>query len=139
MQLALPSLQLASYSSKVSDALYASSSAESDVYWTPSRNEDEIYSQMAQWKFHEIQRYRVRCSEKLGEGQFGDVYRALWQAPSETVVVAVKQVKKGSPESEKVKLLQEAAILGQFKHRHVVGLFGVVTVGQPVSWKIMHN
>ena len=32
-----------------------------------------------------------------------------------------------------MKLLQEAAILGQFRHEHIVHLVGVVTVDEPVS------
>ena len=36
-------------------------------------------------------------------------------------------------ETEKVKLLQEGAIMGQFQHSNVVRLHGVVTVGEPVS------
>ena len=42
-------------------------------------------------------------------------------------------LKAGNEESEKVKL-QEAAINGQFKHPNVVKLFGVVTVGESVSY-----
>ena len=42
-------------------------------------------------------------------------------------------LKKGANESEKVKLLQEAAILGQFTHTNIVTLHGVVTVEEPVS------
>ena len=37
------------------------------------------------------------------------------------------------PEEEKVRFLQEAAIMGQFSHPNVVKLYGVVTVGEPVS------
>jgi len=47
--------------------------------------------------------------------------------------VAVKTLKPGSSEDEKVKFLQEAAINGQFKHPHVVQLLGVVIAGEPVS------
>ena len=47
--------------------------------------------------------------------------------------MAVKMVTTNSPEEEKVKLLQEAAIMGQFSHPNVVQLHGVVTVGEPVS------
>ena len=50
------------------------------------------------------------------------------------IQVAVKSVKSGSNEMEKVKLLQEAAIMGQFSHPNVVRLIGIVTVGEPVSW-----
>ena len=37
-------------------------------------------------------------------------------------------------EEEKVKFLQEAAIMGQFRHPNIVKLMGVVTVGEPVSF-----
>ena len=49
------------------------------------------------------------------------------------VEVAVKTLKEGSDESDKVKFLQEAAIMGQFIHHNVVEMFGVVTEGEPVS------
>ena len=49
------------------------------------------------------------------------------------VEVAVKTLKEGSDEEDRVKFLQEAAIMAQFKHANVVVLHGVVTHGQPVS------
>ena len=107
---------------------------ESVIYWAPSATESEIYSQMSQWKFLEIPRQIITISSKLGEGQFGEVFKASWQSTKGLIECAVKQVRKGSPSNERVKLLQEAATLGQFKHRHVIRLFGVVTVGEPVSF-----
>ena len=47
--------------------------------------------------------------------------------------VAVKMLKPQSTEEGKVKFLQEAAIMGQFLHPHVVKLHGVVTMGEPVK------
>ena len=47
--------------------------------------------------------------------------------------VAVKMLKEGADELEKVKFLQEAAIMGQFSHPNVVKLYGVITEGEPVS------
>ncbi len=47
--------------------------------------------------------------------------------------VAVKTLQPGTSEEDKVKFLQEAAIMGQFLHPNVVKLHGVVTVGEPVS------
>ena len=35
-------------------------------------------------------------------------------------------------EADKVRFLQEAAIMGQFRHPNIVRLFGVVTVSDPV-------
>ena len=47
-----------------------------------------------------------------GEGEFGSVYRGEWQSPMGCVEVAVKVSKDGLDPSEKVKLLQEAAVMG---------------------------
>ena len=89
---------------------------------------------MSHRKYHEIPRDKVKMLTKLGEGQFGEVYKAVLKSPTGTSQeVAVKLVKKGAPQEERLKLLQEAAILGQFKHNHIVHLVGVVTVDEPVS------
>ena len=53
--------------------------------------------------------------------------------------VAVKMMKAGASEAEKVRFLQEAAINGQFHHPNVVTLLGVVTVGEPVSAASKNN
>jgi serine/threonine protein kinase len=45
--------------------------------------------------------------------------------------VAIKILTKNSEEN-KIKLLQEAAIMGQFSHPNVVKLHGVVSMGDPV-------
>ena len=70
----------------------------------------------------------------LGSGNFGQVSKGLWHYSDATMEVAVKTLKSNAPEIEKVKFLQEAAIMGQFSsHPNVVTLYGVVTVGEPVS------
>ena len=51
----------------------------------------------------------------------------------EKIEVAVKTLKDGAGKEDKVKFLQEAAIMGQFSHPNVVKLYGVVTEGEPVS------
>ena len=41
---------------------------------------------------------------------------------------------EGEPtEEERVKFLQEAAIMGQFKHPNIIRIVGVVTISDPVS------
>ena len=69
----------------------------------------------------------------LGSGHFGMVYKGVLDSGSGAVDVAVKTLKEGSGEEDRVKFLQEAAIMGQFKHHSVVEMYGVVTLGEPVS------
>ena len=61
------------------------------------------------------------------------MYKGVWVSPNGEVEVAVKTLKEGSGEEDRVKFLQEAAIMGQFKHPNVVEMYGVVTQGKPVS------
>ena len=51
--------------------------------------------------------------------------------------MAVKTLKEGAQKEDRVKFLQESAILGQFKHHNVVTMHGVVTDGEPVSYIII--
>lgn len=46
--------------------------------------------------------------------------------------VAVKTLRENSSQEERLKFLQEAAIMGQFKHCNVVQLYGVVAQESPV-------
>ncbi len=70
----------------------------------------------------------------LGSGQFGKVDKGVWTTPYGAVDVAVKTLSTGG---DKVKFLQEAAIMAQFRHPNIVLLHGVVCRGTPVS-KIFH-
>ena len=79
--------------------------------------------------------FTIRLTKLLGAGQFGKVHQGEWIAldSKDTIDVAVKTLKEGADEEDKVKFLQEAAIMGQFSHPNVVKLYGVVTIGEPVS------
>ena len=71
----------------------------------------------------------------MGSGQFGTVHKGEWVVPGaeeKVVVMAVKTLKEGAGEQDKIKFLQEAAIMGQFSHPNIVKLHGVVTEGEPV-------
>ena len=76
--------------------------------------------------------FYYRTTDHLGSGQYGIVKRGVWKSPNGPVDVAVKTLKSGSGQDDKVKFLQEAAIMGQFLHPNVVKLFGVVISGEPV-------
>ena len=85
------------------------------------------------YQFYHLQCISYSLSEFLGSGQFGAVYRGIWRRRQEEVQVAVKTLKEGAKEEDRVKFLQEAAIMGQFKHPNVVTMHGVVKEGEPVS------
>ena len=74
-----------------------------------------------------------RVTGYLGSGQFGDVKRGVWRNEKLEIQAALKTLKEGSKEEDKVKFLQEAAIMAQFSHPNVVLLYGVVIKGEPVS------
>ena len=52
-----------------------------------------------------------RITKALGSGQFGVVSMGGWQSPMGAVEVAVKQLQPGVTEAEKIRFLQEAAII----------------------------
>ncbi len=76
--------------------------------------------------------HNCRIIGHLGSGQFGMVNKGIWQSSRGAREVAVKMLKAGSSEEDKVRFLQEAAINGQFRHINVVRLMGVVTLDEPV-------
>ena len=70
----------------------------------------------------------TRILQELGSGEFGVVNLGLWSNGSaDPVQVAVKTLNSQCSESDRVKFLREAAIMGQFVHNNVVQLHGVVT------------
>ncbi len=76
--------------------------------------------------------YTCRLEKKLGSGQFGEVYKGVWARAEDELDVAVKTLKEDSGEEERLKFLQEAAIMAQFKHSNIVSTYGVISDGQPV-------
>jgi serine/threonine protein kinase len=82
-----------------------------------------------------VRYYALSLKSTLGAGQFGTVHKGEWVASEggEKIEVAVKTLKEGAGEEDKVKFLQEAAIMGQFSHPNVIQLYGIVTEGEPVS------
>ena len=69
----------------------------------------------------------------LGTGQFGKVQRGFMDSPHGEKAVAVKKLKEGASQTEKVTFLQEAFVMKQFLHPNILRLVGVVTMSEPVS------
>ena len=63
--------------------------------------------------------YRIGGS--LGSGEFGVVSRGRWLGVvCGPVEVAIKTLRPAANEDSKVSFLQEAAVIGQFKHPNIV-------------------
>ncbi|XP_030767595.1 tyrosine-protein kinase Fer isoform X2 [Sitophilus oryzae] len=68
--------------------------------------------------------------DKIGRGNFGDVYRA--QLKNSNDIVAVKTCRVTLPEEHKKKFLQEGRILKQYDHPNIVKLIGICVQKQPI-------
>ena len=75
----------------------------------------------------------------LGNGAFGIVYKGVWchaDVGSEQIVeeeVAVKTMEGGASEEDRIKFLQEAAIMGQFDHPNIVKIMGITVKDETVK------
>ncbi|GFR04239.1 tyrosine-protein kinase Fer [Trichonephila clavata] len=72
----------------------------------------------------------VELVEKIGRGNFGDVYRAVLRASG--VEVAVKTCRMNLPDEQKKRFLQEGRILKQYDHPNIVKLIGICVQKQPI-------
>ncbi|KAF7990790.1 hypothetical protein HCN44_000595 [Aphidius gifuensis] len=72
----------------------------------------------------------VELMEKIGRGNFGDVYRA--QLKTSQTEVAVKTCRVTLPDEQKRKFLHEGRILKQYDHPNIVKLIGICVQKQPI-------
>ncbi|TGZ66669.1 hypothetical protein CRM22_005195 [Opisthorchis felineus] len=85
----------------------------------------------------EIPRSNVILEQVLGEGQFGDVYKGVYTkyAHAEPIPVAVKTCKLETSLEDRQQFLEEASILREFSHPHIVRLYGICS--EDPIWVIM--
>ena len=70
----------------------------------------------------------IRSLEELGTGEFGVVTHGKWKpSTNKEVEVAVKMLNTDASDKDRLRFLQEAAIMCQFDHQNVIKLHGVVT------------
>lgn len=88
-------------------------------------------------RHYEIERSRVVMSDILGVGQFGDVFKGVYQetSASERIEVAVKTCKLDDEYETAEKFLEEAHTMLQFDHPHIIRLIGVCSA--PPVWIVM--
>lgn len=77
----------------------------------------------------ELDRSEMRMKDKLGGGQYGDVYEAKWIKYNR--VVAVKTLRGADTSNTLEEFLKETAILKSIKHPNLVQLLGVCTREPP--------
>lgn len=77
-----------------------------------------------QW---EIDKSSLKFTQKLGQGQFGEVWEGLW---NNTTPVAIKTLKSGAMDPKD--FLAEAQIMKKLKHRNLVQLYAVCTLDEPI-------
>ena len=82
------------------------------------------HSTKDQW---EIPRESIRLIKKLGQGQFGEVWKGLW---NNTTPVAVKTLRPGTMEPKA--FLAEAQIMKTLRHPKLVQLYAVCTQEEPI-------
>ena len=82
----------------------------------------------------ELKNDDVQLVEKIGRGNFGDVYKANLRSKNKVMTesVAVKTCKVTLPEEQKKKFLQEGRILKQYDHPNIVKFIGICVQKQPI-------
>eukprot|EP00061_Rhincodon_typus_P015745 g43597.t1 len=68
----------------------------------------------------------------IGTGEFGEVYKGILKKGRKEIGVAIKTLKAGYTESQRIDFLSEASIMGQFSHHNIIHLEGVVTKYKPL-------
>ncbi|XP_075729365.1 protein tyrosine kinase 2 Fak isoform X7 [Rhipicephalus microplus] len=88
-------------------------------------------------KDYELCRSHITLGDIIGEGQFGDVHKGTYtsQADNQVIPVAIKTCKVETEDSMGEKFLEEAYIMQQFDHPHIIRLIGICS-GSPI-WIVM--
>lgn len=78
----------------------------------------------------ELRNDDIELKEKIGSGQFGEVYRGIFKRTGQEV--GIKTCRETMTESEKLKFLQEGQILKQYDHPNIVKFIGIAVHRHPV-------
>eukprot|EP00731_Ephydatia_muelleri_P015150 Em0008g870a len=102
-------------------------------YYMPASREEDLYVQLENCRIKKLSRNSISTTKMLGSGQFGGVQMGIWNGSKGRREVAIKTLNPTITQPDaKVKFLQEAAIMAQFRHPNVIQLYGIVTDGEPV-------
>lgn len=90
------------------------------LYPAPKQNKPTVFPLSPEPDEWEISRTDIVMKHKLGGGQYGEVYEAVWKRYGNTV--AVKTLKEDTMALKD--FLEEAAIMKEMKHSNLVQLIG---------------
>lgn len=97
------------------------------LYPAPKRDKPALFALSPETDEWEMDRTDIVMRHKLGGGQYGDVYEAIWKRYN--VTVAVKTLREDTMKLSD--FLEEAAIMKEMKHPNLVQLLGVCTREPP--------
>ncbi|KAL4218853.1 Tyrosine-protein kinase abl1 [Mactra antiquata] len=97
------------------------------LYPAPKRTKPTVFGLSPEPDRWEIERTEIAMKQRLGGGQYGDVYEAVWKRYNKTV--AVKTLKEDTMALKD--FLEEAGIMKAMKHPNLVQLLGVCTREPP--------
>merc|ERR1719410_1589007 len=98
------------------------------LYPAAKRNKPAVFALSPEADEWEMDRTDIVMKHKLGGGQYGDVYEAIWKRYN--VTIAVKTLREDTMKLSD--FLQEAAIMKEMKHPNLVQLLGVCTREPPL-------
>ncbi|KAK6978991.1 tyrosine-protein kinase Abl-like isoform X1 [Biomphalaria glabrata] len=97
------------------------------LYPAPKRQKPTVFGVSPEPDKWEIERTEIAMKHRLGGGQYGDVYEAIWKRYNK--IVAVKTLKEDTMALKD--FLEEASIMKEMKHPNLVQLLGVCTREPP--------
>eukprot|EP00794_Sanderia_malayensis_P015690 gene15690-17272_t len=97
-------------------------------YAAPKLDKPPLYSMSPASDQWEIPRQEITISQKLGGGQYGEVYKAEYRKFQRTV--AVKTLKEDATDVKE--FLKEANVMKHIRHPNLVQLIGVCTQERPI-------
>ncbi|XP_055357949.1 tyrosine-protein kinase Abl-like isoform X2 [Paramacrobiotus metropolitanus] len=97
------------------------------LYPAPKRTKQSPFSMSVETDEWEIPRAEIAMRHKLGAGQYGEVYEAIWKKNSSRI--AVKTLREDTMQLKE--FLAEATIMKEMRHPNLITLLGVCTRDLP--------
>ncbi|XP_065899762.1 sushi, von Willebrand factor type A, EGF and pentraxin domain-containing protein 1-like isoform X2 [Dysidea avara] len=97
------------------------------IYTQPPTEVDKIYETLEGKSFLKFFREDIKTLRHLGSGEFGVVTYGVLSNAEGDLEVAMKTLNADASDDDKLRFLQEAAIMCQFDHENVIKLYGIVT------------